>query len=305
MTQHDYSVSNQTFTATRSDINNAFAAILSQNSGTSAPVTTVAGMLWYDTTNGVIKQRNAADSGWNSLFSVGDAGFVTQSGSAIYAADTGSATAYAIAVFPIPLAYVEGMTFRFKPTHSNTGAATLNVNSLGAVPIRKQGSAVLVANDLIAGQAVEVIYDGTNFQVLSAGLVEQVAPVFNQAFESSLIAISVGTSTTPIAHGLGAQPTSVETFLKCATAEFGYLAGQEVPVSDGYKFYTIVSGGTSRPIQLAHTVSTDSTHIIVTFAANTSWSPAGYIVADRTVPNVGNAAVITNSRWNLIVRVRL
>jgi hypothetical protein len=64
MSQHDYNIANGGGAAVRADINNALAAILSQNSGATAPTTTKPFMLWYDTANALIKMRNAADTGW-------------------------------------------------------------------------------------------------------------------------------------------------------------------------------------------------------------------------------------------------
>jgi len=55
MATHDYSIANQSFPATRSDINNALAAIQSSNSGSTAPTSTVAGELFYDTTANQLK----------------------------------------------------------------------------------------------------------------------------------------------------------------------------------------------------------------------------------------------------------
>ena len=49
MAQHDYSIANQTFPNTRTDLNNVLSAISSNNSGTSAPSTTFANQFWYDT----------------------------------------------------------------------------------------------------------------------------------------------------------------------------------------------------------------------------------------------------------------
>ena len=49
MAQHDYTIANQGFPATRADINNALLAISSNNSGTSAPSTQYAGQFWLDT----------------------------------------------------------------------------------------------------------------------------------------------------------------------------------------------------------------------------------------------------------------
>lgn len=70
MAQHDYIIANQTFPSTRTDINNALSAIVSTNSGSSAPSTTYAYQLWYDTTTNKLKQRNADNDAWIDLFDV-------------------------------------------------------------------------------------------------------------------------------------------------------------------------------------------------------------------------------------------
>ena len=58
MSQHDYNIANQTFPNTRTDINNALSALASTSSGTSAPSTTFANQLWYDTANNKLYIRN-------------------------------------------------------------------------------------------------------------------------------------------------------------------------------------------------------------------------------------------------------
>jgi hypothetical protein len=67
MAQHDYNIANGTGAAVRSDLNNALAAIVSQNSGATEPTTTYAYMPWADTTTGLYKIRNAANNGWITL----------------------------------------------------------------------------------------------------------------------------------------------------------------------------------------------------------------------------------------------
>lgn len=64
MAQHDYSIANQSGASFRADLNNALAAIVSQNSGASEPSTTYAYMPWADTTTGLLKFRNAANNAW-------------------------------------------------------------------------------------------------------------------------------------------------------------------------------------------------------------------------------------------------
>ena len=92
---------------------------------------------------------------------------VIQKNTLTYVQATGSANTYAAAYLPAITAYTAGQMLSFKAGVANTGASTLNVNGLGAKEIKKNGSADLAANDIKSGQVVTVIYDGTQFQMIS------------------------------------------------------------------------------------------------------------------------------------------
>ena len=70
MATHDYIISNASGAAVRADLNNALAAIASNNSSATAPTTTYAYQWWADTGSSptVMKLRNAANSAWITLF---------------------------------------------------------------------------------------------------------------------------------------------------------------------------------------------------------------------------------------------
>jgi hypothetical protein len=98
----------------------------------------------------------------------------------VYAADTGAANAYAVALANSPGSYVAGLRVVFKVSNANTGASTLNVNSLGTKNITKSGTTALAGGDLKAGQIVTAVYDGTQFQlqgVASSGGSSVLGPV--------------------------------------------------------------------------------------------------------------------------------
>lgn len=80
----------------------------------------------------------------------------------LFALDTGSATAYAIAPIPGIKQYVVGQIFGFKALNANSGTApTLNVNSVGAGTITFPDGSALVAGDIPANGFVEVIVAST------------------------------------------------------------------------------------------------------------------------------------------------
>jgi len=65
-------------------------------------------------------------------------------------------------------AYAAGQQFVFVAAADNTGAVTLNINAIGAKAVTKNGTSALVADDIASGAVCVVVYDGTQFQLVSA-----------------------------------------------------------------------------------------------------------------------------------------
>ena len=87
-----------------------------------------------------------------------------------YCADQGGSDAYACNLLPTITSYVTGRHYFFKANTANTGPATIAFNGQAALPIKKAVGGVttdLATNDIRVGQVVEVVYDGTNMQMLS------------------------------------------------------------------------------------------------------------------------------------------
>lgn len=88
-----------------------------------------------------------------------------QDGGLTFAADTGVANAYVIALLPPITAYVEGMSLAFKPLHANTGASTLNAGN-GPIAILRADGTPLIQGDIKIGQVSRVTFVGAVWQLL-------------------------------------------------------------------------------------------------------------------------------------------
>ncbi|MEE9510298.1 MAG: hypothetical protein V3V81_07370 [Candidatus Bathyarchaeia archaeon] len=130
---------------------------------------------------------------------------------------TGSANAYVLTLAVAPAAYVTGQTFRFKANFANTGAATVNVNSLGAKALEKIGSvAALATGDILVDQIITITYDGTAF-ITTLGTANVAVADLADGTDGELItwdssgvpaAVAVGTAGQVLtSNGVGAAPT--------------------------------------------------------------------------------------------------
>ena len=90
-------------------------------------------------------------------------------GTVQFAADTGTANTYLVSLTHTPASYADGMVVNMRPKTTNTGASTINVNSLGVKSIKVLAGTDLSASDIIAGVPITLIYSSTTgyFHVVS------------------------------------------------------------------------------------------------------------------------------------------
>ena len=93
-----------------------------------------------------------------------------QDGNGIYVEAAGSADTYTATTSPSITAYTAGQRFLIKINATNTGAATINFDTIGAESLVKNGDVALEAGDLQQDFLYLIVYDGTNFEVLNIGL---------------------------------------------------------------------------------------------------------------------------------------
>ena len=138
-------------------------------------------------------------------------------------------------------AYATGQTFSFIVANTNTGAATLNISSIGAKAITKTGAVALSAGDLPQNAVVMVSYDGTRFQLISV-----------PASSSTALSLAGGTMTGPITFASGTPakdlldgicegrltlttgtPVTTTDVTSATTVYFAPYKGNRVAVYDG------------------------------------------------------------------------
>lgn len=147
-------ISSTTFNSLTADLATGLTTALTRD-GQSTPTANI-GMGAFKITNlgaGTV----ASDAARLDQVQGGAATFITVTGT-----DTLTGT-----VSPALSAYATGNQFSFLVANTNTGSVTLNVDGIGVKSITRTGTTALVAGDMVAGQAVEIIYDGTRFQLVN------------------------------------------------------------------------------------------------------------------------------------------
>lgn len=81
--------------------------------------------------------------------------------------DTGVADALIVTIDLTITDYTDTVLF-VKVNNTNTGASTIDINEVGAVAIKKNGSEDLIAGDLVEDGYALLVFDGTQYQLLNA-----------------------------------------------------------------------------------------------------------------------------------------
>ncbi len=175
--------------------------------------------------------------------STADLAAAVQNATYNYQADTQVTDAYAINPSPAITAYADGQEFRFKANTANTGAASLNVNTKGAITIKKNHDQDLATGDIEAGSICVVIYDATQvvFQLVSTGAINP-ATAYEPASADFTGKVSAASDTAAGKVELAtiAETTTGTDATRAVTPDglagssiFGVKAAQIIIVADG------------------------------------------------------------------------
>jgi len=129
-------------------------------------------------------------------------------------------------------AYAQGDLYTFKAGGTNTGATTLNVDSLGAKDVQLNGAAC-TGGEIVSGLMYTVVYDGTQFQLMNAA---SYPTIDITTLEVTNIKAKDGTASATIANSTGVMTLSspVLTTPNIGTPSAGTLTScTGLPISTG------------------------------------------------------------------------
>jgi len=274
-------------------------------------INTVDTKIWSRTDDGIVQIPFIKDNQNNSYNS---------------ASATGTDT-YAITLNPTPTAYAAGQTFVVNFTNANTGAATLNVNSLGAKAIQKNGTA-LASGNIGAGKSYVCYYDGTAFQIL--GLTSSGGGITNSAgnkyipksdgtnliqsviYEDTFVAINAttqtgnseklrvktGTSEYGLVHDDGT--TQVGTYIDGSYGYIGTLSNHDLKITanNGTGLVTIFADGSGLEL-LSQSLFLNNSNIVFEGSTADAYETTLTVTdptADRTItlPNATGTVALTS-----------
>jgi len=234
---------------------------------------------------------------------------------------TGAGNAYTLTNTP-PFtttgeAYGLFRTYKFLANFSTTGPSTLNIDGLGAKAIKIKVSSDTGADTIKTGQIVEVVYDGTNFQMVSALSVLQITTsdivpgtkdgdflrtrdisgtlttVWEQSdyttTESDAVAIPAGGTPATFLHGLGTTPRryGCGIILTDPSGDLGWAQGTYIDLS----YTSQIDPGLSD--DNAPTVAANNTSIILqTMVGSTAFRISNF--------STGAVTAIDPTKWKLI-----
>lgn len=171
----------------------------------------------------------------------------------------GSANALTATLAPAPSSLIAGLTVRGLVTTANTGAATLNCNSLGAVAIVDQLGAAMPAGALFGRVTFE--YDGTAFRIV--GGVPQVKRSFtllpsasqsspyNQSIpnnvETAVTFSNIITGSDPLTFFSAGSPTIVTVPAGITTVRVSAVVAFS-PNATGYRQMRLLQNGGAKPV---------------------------------------------------------
>lgn len=195
-------------------------------------------------------------------------------------------------------AYAAGIVYMLKANHTNTGAATLNVDGLGAKSIKTADGGDVIAGDIVSGGLYLLAYDGTNFQIVNT-----IGGGSYQPLDATLTAWgALAGSANQIAYWTGTDTfalTSLTSFGRSLVDDADAAAGRTTlgATTVGSNLFTLSNPGavTFPRFNADNTVSSLSASAFRTAIGSTTVGDAVFIAADAAAGRTALGALASAS----------
>jgi hypothetical protein len=215
---------------------------------------------------------------------------------------------------PTVAAYAAGQMFYFVAAGANTGAVTINIDSLGAKNITRDGTTALAAGDIQSGEVCVIVYDGTQFQLVNGA--SQSASIVTENLtvnKATVLNESGGDNDTRIEGDTDANLLFVDAStdrVGVGTSSPG--AKLDVSAPDGTAPLTLNSaGGSDATRALNFNIAGDNYGKILvpsgSGGAMAFWTGAANAAAERArIDTSGNLGLgVTPSAWSAITALQV
>jgi hypothetical protein len=224
----------------------------------------------------------------------GDADALT-TGTATFAPESGSGNAFVVTMPDTRLSNQDGDEVIFFASHSNTGAATLNVDSIGAIPMVDHTGAALSSGQVVSGRLYTFTYDATNVRFI-ANL------VFNTT--TNILDVVQGTGVDdPTSPGTFDALLEYENSLGNLLGDIGYNADTDLSITNKVHGGNVVlaAENAAGALQTLVTVDPDTEQIILPLSNDPATPTLTFGDGDtgfyESVDDTLDIAIGGNARW--------
>ncbi len=257
-------------------------------------------MATYNSPTDVIAGSLAKSSDLNNIDAAIAAAFVLlpanaalNAGTVNFAVDTGTANTYLVALPMTAASYSDGLSVVMRPLNTNTGACTINVDSLGVKSIRNEAGGALVANDIIVGVPVELRYSTTTgyFHCVKSSVASAVAA----AADATAAAISAAAASAS-ASSASSSASTATTQAGNASSSASTATTQAGNASSSASTATTQAGNAS----VSAAAALVSANNAATLYDNFDDRYLGAKASDPTLDNDGNALIAGAMYFNTV-----
>jgi hypothetical protein len=170
----------------------------------------------------------------------------------------GTADVITIAANQTLSAYYDGLVIAFEAAGTNTGAVTVNVDALGAKSIVKPDGSAMAAGDIVSGSKVIIIYDGTNFQIVSF-FADTAQYSLSEEWATKITGVVADSEYSSKAYAIGGTGVT-DTAGKGAAKEWATAAEDDLVDGSEYsaKHYSIKSNASAVAAAASETAASNS-----------------------------------------------